>query len=158
VGIEAVSHGNRENRSSRFSGRTLTIGLAISVRYRLDPHRLGYIHANLAQPVDSEIVAPVVSTAFRDLAPQLRRARSLRLEARRVRTKSAKTSRSPGLRRIVVKEVLLRDVHLPRYAKGLEGLLLKEQGKRSAWNLKRDQREASAHRRTPCGSRQGAAI
>jgi len=47
----------------------LTIGLAISVRYRLNPQRLGYIHANLAQPVDSEIVAPVVSTAFRDLAP-----------------------------------------------------------------------------------------
>ena len=47
----------------------LTIGLAISVRYRLDPQRLGYIDANLAQPVDTEIVAPVVSTAFRDLAP-----------------------------------------------------------------------------------------
>ena len=47
----------------------LTIGLAVSVRYRLDPQRLAYIHANLAQPVDSEIVAPVVSTAFRDLAP-----------------------------------------------------------------------------------------
>jgi regulator of protease activity HflC (stomatin/prohibitin superfamily) len=51
----------------------LTIGLAISVRYRLDPQRLA----------------------------------------------------SDG---IVVKEVLLRDVHLPaEYAKGLEGLLLKEQ-------------------------------
>jgi regulator of protease activity HflC (stomatin/prohibitin superfamily) len=47
----------------------LTIGLAISVRCRLDPQRLGCIHANLAQPVDSEIVAPVMSTAFRDLAP-----------------------------------------------------------------------------------------
>src|SRR5580704_9059422 len=42
----------------------LTIGLAVSVRYRLDPKKLAYIHANLAQPVDSEIVASVVSTAF----------------------------------------------------------------------------------------------
>src|SRR5216684_6044799 len=29
----------------------LTIGLAISVRYRLDPQRLAYLHANLAPPV-----------------------------------------------------------------------------------------------------------
>ena len=107
----------------------LTIGLAISVRYRLDPQRLAYIHANLAQPVDSEIVAPVVSTTFRDLAPGyvVREVFSTKRDEFRARTTKTITDRlsSDG---IVVKEVLLRDVHLPEeYAKGLEGILLKEQ-------------------------------
>ncbi len=107
----------------------LTIGLAISVRYRLDPQRLAYIHANLAQPVDSEIVAPVVSTAFRDLAPNYVVREVFATKRDEFRTKSTKTITDRlGSDGIVVKEVLLRDVHLPaEYAKGLEGLLLKEQ-------------------------------
>src|SRR5260221_12165380 len=48
----------------------LTIGLAVSVRYRLDPQRLSDIHANFAQPVDPEIVVPLVFNAFCDLAPK----------------------------------------------------------------------------------------
>ena len=107
----------------------LTIGLAVAVRYRLDPARLAYIHANLAQPVDSEIVAPVVSTAFRDLAPSyvVREVYSSKREE--FHAKSAKTITDRlGSDGIVVKEVLMRDVHLPaEYAKGLEGILLKEQ-------------------------------
>jgi regulator of protease activity HflC (stomatin/prohibitin superfamily) len=107
----------------------LTIGLAVAVRYRLDPAKLAYIHANLAQPVDSEIVAPVVSTAFRDLAPSyvVREVYSSKREE--FHTKSAKTITDRlGSDGIVVKEVLMRDVHLPaEYAKGLEGILLKEQ-------------------------------
>ena len=107
----------------------LTIGLAVSVRYRLDPQRLAYIHANLAQPVDSEIVTPVVATAFRDLAPNyvVREVFSTKRDEFRTKSTKAITDRlaTDG---IVVKEVLLRDVHLPaEYAKGLEGLLLKEQ-------------------------------
>ena len=107
----------------------LTIGLAISVRYRLDPQRLGYIDANLAQPVDTEIVAPVVSAAFRDLTPSyiVREVFSTKRDEFRAKTTKAITDRlaADG---IVVKEVLLRDVHLPEeYAKGLEGILLKEQ-------------------------------
>jgi regulator of protease activity HflC (stomatin/prohibitin superfamily) len=107
----------------------LTIGLAISVRYRLDPQRLGYIDANLAQPVDTEIVAPVVSTAFRDLAPGyiVREVFSTKRDEFRAKTTKTITDRlaADG---IIVKEVLLRDVHLPEeYAKGLEGILLKEQ-------------------------------
>jgi hypothetical protein len=47
----------------------LNIGLAVSVRYRLDPRRLETIHANLPQPVGEEVVAPVVSTIYRQLAP-----------------------------------------------------------------------------------------
>jgi regulator of protease activity HflC (stomatin/prohibitin superfamily) len=107
----------------------LTIGLAISVRYRLDPERLGYIHSNLTQPVDTEIVAPVVSTAFRDIAPNyvVREVFSTKRDEFRTRTTKAIVDRL-GLDGIVVKEVLLRDVHLPdEYAKGLEGILLKEQ-------------------------------
>jgi regulator of protease activity HflC (stomatin/prohibitin superfamily) len=107
----------------------LTIGLAISVRYRLDPQKLAYIHANLAQPVDSEIVAPVVSTAFRDLAPGyiVREVYSTKRDEFQAKSTKAITDRL-GSDGIVVKEVLLRDVHLPaEYAKGLEGILLKEQ-------------------------------
>ena len=107
----------------------LTIGLAVSVRYRLDPQRLGYIDANLAQPVDTEIVAPVVSTVFRDLAPNyvVREVFSTKRDEFRARTTKTITDRL-GADGIVVKEVLLRDVHLPEeYAKGLEGILLKEQ-------------------------------
>jgi regulator of protease activity HflC (stomatin/prohibitin superfamily) len=107
----------------------LTIGLAVSVRYRLDPQKLAYIHSNLAQPVDSEIVAPVVSTAFRDLAPGyiVREVYSSKRDEFHSKSTKAITDRL-GSDGIVVKEVLLRDVHLPaEYAKGLEGILLKEQ-------------------------------
>ncbi len=107
----------------------LSIGLAVSVRYRLDPQKLAYIHANLAQPVDSEIVAPVVSTAFRDLAPSyiVREVYSSKREEFHAKSTKAIADRL-GSDGIIVKEVLLRDVHLPaEYAKGLEGILLKEQ-------------------------------
>jgi regulator of protease activity HflC (stomatin/prohibitin superfamily) len=107
----------------------LTIGLAVSVRYRLDPQKLAYIHANLAQPVDSEIVAPVVSTAFRDLAPNyvVREVFAVKRDEFRAKSTKSITDRL-GADGIVVKEVLLRDVHLPaEYAKGLENILLKEQ-------------------------------
>jgi regulator of protease activity HflC (stomatin/prohibitin superfamily) len=107
----------------------LTIGLAVSVRYRLDPQKLAYIHANLSQPVDSEIVAPVVSTAFRDLAPNYVVREVFAVKRDEFRAKSTKTITDRlGSDGIIVKEVLLRDVHLPaEYAKGLEDILLKEQ-------------------------------
>jgi regulator of protease activity HflC (stomatin/prohibitin superfamily) len=107
----------------------LTIGLAVSVRYRLDPQKLAYIHANLAQPVDSEIVAPVVSTAFRDLAPNYVVREVFAVKRDEFRGKSTKTITDRlGADGIVVKEVLLRDVRLPaEYAKGLQDILLKEQ-------------------------------
>lgn len=107
----------------------LIIGLAVSVRYRLDPQKLAYIHSNLAQPVDSEIVAPVVSTAFRDLAPSyvVREVYSTKRDEFHTKSAKAITDRL-GSDGIIVKEVLLRDVKLPaEYAKGLEGMLLKEQ-------------------------------
>ena len=107
----------------------LTIGLAVAVRYRLDARRLDYIHANLPQPVDEQIVAPVVATVFRQAAPGylVREVFSTRREELRQKAAEAITARlaADG---IVVKEVMLRDIALPaEYAKGLDGLLLKVQ-------------------------------
>ena len=36
----------------------LSVGVAVTVRYRLDPRHLDYIQANLPQPIDDQIVAP----------------------------------------------------------------------------------------------------
>jgi regulator of protease activity HflC (stomatin/prohibitin superfamily) len=107
----------------------LNIGLAVSVRYRLDPRRLDSIHTNLPQPVGEQVVAPVVSTIYRQLAPNYvtREIFATKREELRAKAAQAITARlaSDG---IVVREVLLRDLQLPEeYAKGLEGLLLKEQ-------------------------------
>lgn len=107
----------------------LSIGLAVSVRYRLDPKRLDSIHTNLAQPVGEQVVAPLVSTIYRQLAPNYitREIFATKREELRIKAAEAITSRlaSDG---IIVREVLLRDLQLPaEYAKGLEGLLLKEQ-------------------------------
>jgi regulator of protease activity HflC (stomatin/prohibitin superfamily) len=107
----------------------LEVGLAVTVRYRLDPQRLDYIQANLPQPVDQEIVAPVVTSVFREMAPNyiVRDLFAVKREEFRQRAAQAITTRLAG-DSIVVKEVLLRKVQLPEeYAKGLEGLLLKEQ-------------------------------
>ena len=47
----------------------LEVGLAVAVRYRIDPRQLNYIHANLPEPLADEIVAPVISSVFREIAP-----------------------------------------------------------------------------------------
>ena len=107
----------------------LNIGLAVAVRYRLDPNRLDSIHTNLPQPVGEQVIAPVVSTIYRQLAPNYMTREIFATKREELRTKAAEaiTARlaSDG---ILVREVLLRDLQLPaEYAKGLEGLLLKEQ-------------------------------
>src|SRR6184192_3357125 len=107
----------------------LNIGLAVSVRYRLEPKRLDSIHTNLPQPVGEQVVAPVVSTIYRQLAPNYMTREVFATKREELRTKAAETITarlaSDG---ILVREVLLRDLQLPaEYAKGLEGLLLKEQ-------------------------------
>jgi regulator of protease activity HflC (stomatin/prohibitin superfamily) len=107
----------------------LTVGLAITVRYRLDPKRLDYIQSNLPQPVEKEIVPPVVASVWRELVPNytVRDVFAARREEIRKRATVAITQKlaADG---IVVKEVMLRDIQLPpEYAKGLESLLLKEQ-------------------------------
>jgi len=107
----------------------LPIGLAITVRYRLDAAKLPYIHNTLPEPIDSEIVQPIIGSAFRSLAPQYT-VRDVFAEKREeLRGRAAgEIVQKLGADGIIVKEVMLRDVQLPpEYAKGLEGLLLKEQ-------------------------------
>lgn len=107
----------------------LSVGLAITVRYRLDAKHLDYIQANLPQPVEKEIVPAVVASAWRELAPNytVREVFATKREEIRKKASDVITQKlaSDG---IVVKEVMLRDIQLPpEYAKGLEDLLLKEQ-------------------------------
>lgn len=107
----------------------LTLGLAITVRYRLDPRRLDYIQSSLPQPVEKEIVPSVVASAWRELVPNytVRDVFAARREEVRQRA-SLIISQKLAADGILVKEVMLRDIQLPpEYAKGLETLLLKEQ-------------------------------
>ncbi len=107
----------------------LTLGLAITVRYRLDPKRLDYIQSHLPQPIETELVPPIVASAWRELAPNytVRDIFSAKREEVRQRAEAAIREQLGG-DGIVVKEVMLRDIQLPpEYAKGLENLLLKEQ-------------------------------
>jgi len=107
----------------------LSVGLAVAVRYRIDPQRLAYVNANLPQPVEKELVQPVVATAFREIAPNylVRDLFAARREEIR-REAAGAIARRLAPDAIVVKEVMLRDILLPaEYAKGLEGVLLKEQ-------------------------------
>ncbi|MFI5104795.1 MAG: SPFH domain-containing protein, partial [Terriglobales bacterium] len=107
----------------------LGIGLAITVRYKLDPRKLDFIHANLPQPVEKEIVPPVVSSVFRELAPNYTVREVFATRREEIRQSAAeRITRKLEADGIMVKEVMLRDVQLPaEYARGLEGLLLKEQ-------------------------------
>ncbi len=107
----------------------LTLGLAITVRYQIDPKRLDYIEANLPQPLEKEIVPPVVATAWRELVPSYTVREVFSAKREEVRQRSADIIRMRlAADGIVVKEVMLRDIELPEeYAKGLESLLLKEQ-------------------------------
>src|ERR1700690_2640269 len=107
----------------------LNIGLAVTVRYRLDPSKLSTIHQNLPQPVDEQVVGPVVSSTYRQLAPNYETREIFAVKREELRSKAADAIKarlaSDG---IVVREVLLRDIQLPiEYSKGLEGFLLKEQ-------------------------------
>jgi len=107
----------------------LNIGLAVSVRYRLDPRRLNLIHENLPEPVGEQVVGLVVSTIYRQMAPNYVTQEIFATKREELRSKAAEAIKvrleSDG---ILVREVLLRDLQLPaEYAKGLEGLLLKEQ-------------------------------
>jgi regulator of protease activity HflC (stomatin/prohibitin superfamily) len=107
----------------------LMVGLAVAVRYRLDPSKLAYIQANLPQPLDQEMIAPAVSSALRDLAPGylVRELFSTKREEMR-QAAAARVIAKLGADGIVVKDLVLRDIQLPaEYEKGLEGLLLKEQ-------------------------------
>jgi regulator of protease activity HflC (stomatin/prohibitin superfamily) len=107
----------------------LPMGLSVLVRYRLDPSRLGYIEANLAEPIAQEIVGPVVESAFREIAPDyvVRDVFSVKRDEFRRRVSGIITQRL-AQNGIDVSEVLVRRIVLPpEYAQGLENILLKEQ-------------------------------
>jgi len=131
-----VDEGVKDSKTSKQMGSLdvqsregLDIGLAVTVRYRLDPHRLDHVEAHLPQPVDKELVPPVVASALRELAPSYTVREIFSTKREEVRAKAAETiTRKLGADGIQVEEVMLRDIQLPvEYSKGLEGLLLKEQ-------------------------------
>jgi regulator of protease activity HflC (stomatin/prohibitin superfamily) len=122
----------------------LTIRLAVSVRYRLDPARLDHVQAHLPQPIEAELVPPVVASVFRQMVPNymVREVFATRREELRQKAAEEITKRlEPDA--VLVKEVMLRDVVLPaEYAKGLEGLLLKQQqSERMVYDLEIKQKE-----------------
>ena len=107
----------------------LEVGVGVTVRYRVDPRHLDYIQQNVPQPLEDEVVEPVVTSIFRQLGPTyvVRDIFSTKREEFRQRATQLITARlaQDG---IIVKEVMLRQIDLPQeYAQGLEGLLLKEQ-------------------------------
>jgi regulator of protease activity HflC (stomatin/prohibitin superfamily) len=121
--------GAQGNGLSVQSREGLNIGLAVTVRYRLDPNKLSSVQAHMPQPVDKELVPPVVASAWRELAPEYTVREIFSTKREEVREKAAAiiTQKLNG-DGIVVEEVMLSDIQLPEeYAKGLEGLLLKEQ-------------------------------
>jgi regulator of protease activity HflC (stomatin/prohibitin superfamily) len=107
----------------------LTLGLAITVRYRLDPRRLEYIQSNLPQPVEKEIVPSIVASAWRELVPNYTVRDVFAAKREEVRKRAAEViTQKLSADGIIVKEVMLRDIQLPpEYARGLENLLIKEQ-------------------------------
>jgi regulator of protease activity HflC (stomatin/prohibitin superfamily) len=107
----------------------LTLGLSITVRYRLDAKRLDYIQGNLPRPVEKEIVPPTVASVWREIVPNYTVRDVFSAKREEVRQKaSAMITQKLAADGIVVKEVMLRDIQLPpEYADGLQALLLKEQ-------------------------------
>lgn len=125
----AIDDAKKKDGLNIQSREGLTAALAVAVRYRIQANKLPYVYANLPQPVETQMVNPIVGSVFREIAPHylVREIFSTKREAltqeaaRIITTKLA----SDGIQ---VKEVTLRDIQLPpEYARGLEGLLLKEQ-------------------------------
>ena len=131
--VEDASAGSGNNMKSEplnvQAKEGLTLGLSITVRYRLDPRHLDYIQSNLPQPVEKEIVPAVVASAWRELVPNYTVRDVFATKRAEVRKRASDViTQKLAADGITVKEVMLRDIQLPpEYAKGLESLLLKEQ-------------------------------
>jgi len=125
-GVKTASEKNGMNVQSL---EGLNIGLGVTVRYRLDPNKLASVQAHLPQPADKQLVPPVVESAWRDLAPHYTVREIFSTKREEVRSKAAdQIKRKLSADGIIVEEVMLSEIQLPEeYAKGLEGLLLKEQ-------------------------------
>lgn len=126
--VDAGTPGTKNNMTVQ-SREGLNIGLAVTVRYRLDPNKLASVQAHLPQPADQQLVPPVVASAWRELAPGYTVREIFSSKREEVRSRAAgMIAKKLATDGIVVEEVMLADVQLPeQYAKGLEGLLLKEQ-------------------------------
>jgi regulator of protease activity HflC (stomatin/prohibitin superfamily) len=129
AGVADAAKPGIKNNMMVQSREGLNIGMAVTVRYRLDPNKLSSVQARLPQPADKELVPPIVASAWRELAPSYTVREIFSTKREEVRTAAAgiitKKLATDG---IVVEEVMLADIQLPeQYAKGLEGLLLKEQ-------------------------------
>ena len=125
----------------------LNIGLAVTVRYRLDPNKLASVQAHMPQPVDKELVPPVVASAWRELAPDYTVREIFSTKREEVRAKASEIiTRKLGADGIFVEEVMLSDIQLPaEYAKGLEGLAAEGAGRRPDGRSHRHSTEAGAH-------------
>ena len=92
----------------------IPLGLAITIRYRLGPKHLDYIQANLPQPVEKEIVPPVVASAWRELAPNYTVREMFATHREEIRQKAANViTQKLAADGIIAKEVILRDIQLP---------------------------------------------
>jgi regulator of protease activity HflC (stomatin/prohibitin superfamily) len=69
AGVVDAGKPGLKNAMTVQSREGLIIGLAVTVRYRLDPNKLASVQAHLEQPADKELVPPVVASAWRQLAP-----------------------------------------------------------------------------------------
>ena len=127
--LENAGKGVRSEPLNVQAKEGLTLGLSITVRYRLDPRYLDYIQNNLPQPVEKEIVPAVVASAWRELVPNYTVRDVFAAKREEVRKRASDViAQKLAADGIIVKEVMLRDIQLPpEYAKGLESLLLKEQ-------------------------------
>jgi regulator of protease activity HflC (stomatin/prohibitin superfamily) len=107
----------------------LTLGLAVTVRYRLDAKKLDYIEQNLPRPVEKEIVPPTVASVWREIVPNYTVRDIFSAKREEVRRQAAVLiTQKLAADGILVKEVMLRDILLPpEYAEGLQALLVKEQ-------------------------------
>jgi regulator of protease activity HflC (stomatin/prohibitin superfamily) len=129
AGVVGAGKPGLKNEMTVQSREGLNIGLAVTVRYRLDPNKLASVQAHLPQPADKELVPPVVASTWRELAPSYTVREIFSTKREVVRSAAAETiTKKLAADGIVVEEVMLADIQLPeQYAKGLEGLLLKEQ-------------------------------
>ena len=144
AGVMDAGKPGLKNEMTVQSREGLNIGLAVTVRYRLDPNKLAAVQAHMPQAADNRpankdpfagtpgyelVVPPVVASAWRELAPSYTVREIFSTKREQVRNTAAEIiTKKLAADGIVVEAVMLSDVQLPeQYAKGLEGLLLKEQ-------------------------------
>jgi regulator of protease activity HflC (stomatin/prohibitin superfamily) len=101
---------------------------AVTEWFKLAPQKLAYIHNNVPQPIEQKVVARVVASAFQRQPNYTVREILANRREEMVRGICGEIMKRLAADGIAVKEMMLRDVQLPpEYARGLEGLLMKQQ-------------------------------